>query len=51
MQFSGVIGQSLAKQKLQNMLASGRMPHALLISAAEGFGGLPLAVALAQFIN
>ncbi len=51
MQFSGVIGQSLAKQKLQNMLASGRMPHALLISAAEGFGGLPLAVALAQFLN
>jgi len=51
MQFQNVIGQFSAKHKLQNMMASGRMPHALLISAAEGFGGLPLAVALAQYIN
>lgn len=51
MQFQNVIGQFSAKHKLLNMVASGRMPHALLISAAEGFGGLPLAVALAQYIN
>lgn len=51
MKFSEVIGQTQAKQKILNMLASGRMPHALLISAAEGYGGLPLALALAQFLN
>lgn len=51
MQFSDVIGQQQAKQKLFNMVHSGRMPHALLISAAEGYGGLPLAVALAQLLN
>lgn len=51
MQFSDVVGQQQAKQKLLNMFHSGRMPHALLISAAEGYGGLPLAMALAQLLN
>jgi DNA polymerase-3 subunit delta' len=51
MQFSQVIGQARAKEKLLNMYRSGRVPHALLISASEGYGGLPLAVALAQLLN
>ncbi|MDW8274496.1 MAG: hypothetical protein RMJ53_09740 [Chitinophagales bacterium] len=51
MRFSDVIGQDEAKSKLLKMYHSGRVPHALLISAPEGFGGLPLAVAFAQLLN
>ncbi len=51
MQFSDVIGQEGAKRKLMNMISSGRMPHALLISGSEGSGGLPLAFAVAQYLN
>jgi len=51
MQFSDVIGQEGAKRKLMNMISSGRMPHALLISGSEGSGGLPLAFAIAQYLN
>jgi DNA polymerase-3 subunit delta' len=51
MQFAEVIGQEGAKRKLMNMISSGRMPHALLISGSEGSGGLPLAFAIAQYLN
>lgn len=51
MQFSEVIGQNEAKRKLKLMVEAGRLPHALLISGSEGSGTLPLALALAQYIN
>ncbi len=51
MQFKQVIGQSAVKRKLLNMLRSGRVPHALLISGSEGTGGLPMAMAMAQYLN
>lgn len=51
MQFADVIGQEGAKRKLMNMISSGRMPHAMLISGSEGSGGLPLAFAIAQYLN
>lgn len=50
MQFSSVVGQSAAKQGLINMYESGHFPHALLLSGNEGTGGLPFALALAQYI-
>ncbi|MBS1614636.1 MAG: hypothetical protein JST06_00795 [Bacteroidetes bacterium] len=49
MQFSDVVGQAAAKQNLIQMWQSGRMPHALLMLGQEGTGGLPLALALAQY--
>ncbi len=50
MQFSSVVGQSGAKQGLINMYRSGHFPHALLLTGNEGTGGLPFALALAQYI-
>jgi DNA polymerase III subunit delta' len=45
-----VVGQHNAKQGLLRMLQSDHLPHALLITGAEGTGGLPLALAFAQYI-
>lgn len=50
MQFSNIVGQQSAKQGLLNMWQSGHFPHALLLCGNEGTGGLPLALALAQYI-
>jgi DNA polymerase-3 subunit delta' len=48
--FSNVVGQQAAKNGLFNMWHHNVFPHALLIVGAEGAGGLPLALALAQYI-
>ncbi|XZF14561.1 DNA polymerase III subunit [Chitinophagaceae bacterium MMS25-I14] len=45
-----VVGQQAAKNGLLGMWHTGHLPHALLLNGAEGTGGLPLALALAQFI-
>jgi len=45
-----VVGQQAAKSGLYNMWKGNHLPHALLIHGAEGTGGLPLALAFAQFI-
>jgi DNA polymerase-3 subunit delta' len=45
-----VVGQRAAKEGLIRMLEENRLPHALLIAGAEGTGGLPLALAFAQYI-
>lgn len=50
MQFSEVAGQSIAKRNLIQMWQGGRMPHALLLLGREGTGGLPLALAFAQYV-
>lgn len=50
MYFRDVTGQALAKKGLLNLWHSGRLPHALMIVGKEGTGGLPLALALAQYI-
>ncbi len=50
MNFSNVVGQQAAKIGLLKMWKGNSMPHALLITGAEGTGGLPLAIALAQYI-
>jgi DNA polymerase-3 subunit delta' len=50
MLFSQVVGQQLAKNGLIKMWHNNVFPHALLILGAEGTGGLPMALALAQYI-
>jgi DNA polymerase-3 subunit delta' len=50
MLFSEVIGQQEIKAKLRNLVEHNRLSHALLLNAPEGAGGLPLALAFAQFI-
>ncbi len=50
MLFSEVIGQSEIKTKLRGLVEHNRLSHALLLSAPEGAGGLPLALAFSQFL-
>ncbi len=50
MLFSEVIGQSETKAKLRGLVEHNRLSHALLLNAPEGAGGLPLALAFAQFL-
>lgn len=50
MNFGNVVGQRAAKEGLLSMWRNNSFPHALLITGAEGTGGLPLALALAQYI-
>ncbi len=50
MLFSEVIGQSSTKQHLAEMVEQNRLSHALLFLGKEGVGGLPLALAFAQYI-
>ena len=47
MTFDDVIGQQEAKQRLQSMYGSGKMPHALLLCGPAGVGKMALAMALA----
>jgi DNA polymerase III subunit delta' len=50
MQFANVIAQNNVKAQLVNMVNSNRLSHALLFLANEGSGGLPLALAFANFL-
>lgn len=50
MLFSQIVGEEGAKRGLLNMWHNGNLPHALLVAGSEGTGGLPLAIALAQYI-
>ncbi|PZF74478.1 DNA polymerase III subunit [Taibaiella soli] len=50
MLFRNVVGQQAAKEGLLGMWQHDHLPHALLLAGAEGTGGLPLSLALAQYI-
>jgi DNA polymerase-3 subunit delta' len=50
MSFSQVIGQSLAKQSLVELVQLNRLSHALLFLGHEGSGALPMALAFAQYV-
>lgn len=50
MLFSDVIGHESIKQHLVEMVLHNRLSHALLFLSKEGAGGLPLAMAFAQYI-
>jgi DNA polymerase III subunit delta' len=50
MQFSEVIGHKEVKEQLVQMVQQNRLSHSLLFLGKEGAGGLPLALAFAQYI-
>jgi DNA polymerase III subunit delta' len=50
MQFKDVIGQQELKDHLIAVARSGKVAHALLLLGNEGTGGLPLALAFAQYL-
>ncbi len=50
MHFSQVIGQEPLKEKLRGLYQHNRLSHALMLVAREGTGGLPLALAFAQYL-
>ncbi len=50
MQFSDVIAQEQVKGQLISMVEHNRVSHAQLFLAAEGTGGLPMALAFAQYM-
>lgn len=51
MRFSEIIGQDVVKQQLLRTVAENRLSHALLFAGPEGCGKLPMALALAQYLN
>ncbi|MCR9285955.1 MAG: hypothetical protein NXI23_01050 [Bacteroidetes bacterium] len=50
MQFNHVIGQSLVKKSLRQMVDGDRIPHALIFLGPAGCGKLALAMAFAQYL-
>jgi DNA polymerase III subunit delta' len=50
MLFNDIIGQQEIKQQLAEMVQHNRLSHALLFLGREGSGGLPIALAFAQFV-
>lgn len=50
MYFRDIIGQEDIKQRLRQMVAEGRIPHALMFDGPEGCGSLPMALAFARYI-
>jgi DNA polymerase-3 subunit delta' len=50
MLFSNVVGQQMAKQGIMKMWHNNVFPHAMLITGAEGTGGLAMALAIAQYV-
>lgn len=48
MKLADVIGHQPVKDKLSELLTTGKLPHAMMILAPEGAGGLPMALAIAQ---
>jgi DNA polymerase III subunit delta' len=50
MQFTEIIGQKRAKLQLAELIQSGKVPHALLITGRKGAGGLAIGLALARML-
>jgi DNA polymerase III subunit delta' len=50
LKFSDIIGQATVKDSLTGMVKANRLSHALFFLAKDGSGGLPLALALSQYI-
>lgn len=50
MDFSEVIGQEAAKERLLQMVKEDRLPHALLFCGPEGTGKMALAMAFASYL-
>ncbi|RYD51518.1 MAG: DNA polymerase III subunit delta' [Sphingobacteriales bacterium] len=50
MQFQEIIGQQRAKEGILHAIQAGRFPHAMLLAERPGTGGLPMALAIAQYL-
>lgn len=50
MNFSHIIGQEQAKERLLRQAQADRLPHALMLAGPEGAGKLPLALALGRHL-
>ena len=50
MKFSDVVGQEEAKQRLRQMVAEERVPHAMLLCGPQGSGKFALAAAFASYL-
>ena len=50
MKLQNVVGPQAAKAGLMKMWHNNVFPHALMITGAEGTGGLPMALAMAQYV-
>lgn len=51
MKFSDILGNEGVKQRLRQMVASDKIPHALLFEGPEGIGKLAMARAFAQYVH
>ncbi len=51
MKFSDVIGQQAVKERLRMSAEENRVAHTQLFLGPEGSGALPIAIALAQYLN
>ena len=51
MNFRSFLGNEATVRQLQESAASGRLPHAILLSGPRGAGKYSLAIALAQTLN
>jgi DNA polymerase III subunit delta' len=51
MQFKDIIGQGHLKQQLISSVREGHVPHAQMFLGPLGFGGLPIVMAYAQYLN
>jgi DNA polymerase-3 subunit delta' len=51
MLFAEVVGQQALKAKLVELVKAKHLPHAILLLGKEGAGGLPMALALATYIQ
>lgn len=51
MLFKDIVGQEKLKRQLVDMVKGGRISHAQLLLGKVGYGGLPLAIAYAQYIS
>jgi DNA polymerase-3 subunit delta' len=51
MTFEEIIGQTETVHRLREAIDRNTLPHAILLNGIEGTGGLPIAVALAQYLQ
>ena len=48
MLFKNIIGHAVIKDKISALIGEEKLPHAMMLLAPEGSGGLPMALAIAQ---